>query len=151
MDESDGLENRCASHSFNQRLGPMKEAPSFKGASLVFRDTPNRGGTGGGYLAGRGIGSRSGKISRATVTRWRWPFSIGLVLGRVSTQVCRGRHRSYQWWSGTDPWPLYSRMPHSETTPLPTLPARVLGIVRLYSNSRYSNSVTFGHQRLWTG
>ena len=68
---------------------------------------------------------------KGTVTRWRWPSSIGLVLGRVSTQVCRGRHRSYQWWSGSDPWPLYSRMPHSETMPLPTLPARVLGIVRL--------------------
>ena len=35
MDESDGLENRCASHFCHQRLGPMKEAPSLEGAFLV--------------------------------------------------------------------------------------------------------------------
>jgi len=49
VDESDGLENRCASHSFNQRLGPMKEAPSFKGASPVSA-TPPSGSLGGGVL-----------------------------------------------------------------------------------------------------
>ena len=123
----------------------MIEAPLFEGAFLVSATPPNREGTWVGYLEGRGIGSRSGKISGATVTPWRWPFSIGLVLGRVSTQVCRGRHRSYQWWSGSDPWPLYSRMPHSETTSLPTLPARVIGIVRLYSISQYPYFVAFRH------
>ena len=35
MDESDGLENRYASHFCHQRLGPMKEATSFGVAFLV--------------------------------------------------------------------------------------------------------------------
>ena len=57
MDESDGLESRCASHSFDQRLVPMKEAPSFEGAFLVISDTPHREGIGVGYFKGRDIGS----------------------------------------------------------------------------------------------
>ena len=40
MDESDGLENRCASYFYHQRLGPMKEAPSNEGAFLVSATPP---------------------------------------------------------------------------------------------------------------
>ena len=60
MDESDGLENRYASHFCHQRLGPMKEAPSFEGAFLVSA-TPSIGtawgvgtGDGGGTAAEAG-------------------------------------------------------------------------------------------------
>ena len=49
MDESDGLENRCASHFCHQRLGPMKEAPSTEGAFLVSA-TPASGRLRGGVL-----------------------------------------------------------------------------------------------------
>ena len=40
MDESDGLENRCTSHSFNEWLDPKKEAPSNEGAILVSATPP---------------------------------------------------------------------------------------------------------------
>ena len=62
MDESDGLENRCASHSFNQWLGPMKEAPSNERASLVYATPPIGKAPEVGYLEGMGIGSRSVKV-----------------------------------------------------------------------------------------
>ena len=40
MDESDGLENRCTSHSSDEWLGPIKEAPSNEGAFLVSATPP---------------------------------------------------------------------------------------------------------------
>ena len=86
-----GLQIRYASYSANEWIGPMKEAPSVEGASLVSGTPPSGSPRGWGTGDGSGVVSLSGKISSATVTRWRWPFFIGLVLGRVSTQVCRGR------------------------------------------------------------
>ena len=50
----DALENRYTSHFCHQRLGPMKEAPSFKGASLV-SETPPSGTLGGGVLVTVGV------------------------------------------------------------------------------------------------
>ena len=41
MDESDGLENRCTSHSFNEWLDPKKEATSNEVASLVSATPPS--------------------------------------------------------------------------------------------------------------
>ena len=55
MDESDGLENRCTSHSFNQWLGPIKEAPSNEGAFLVSAPPPIGKASGVGYLEGMGM------------------------------------------------------------------------------------------------
>ena len=56
MDESDGLENRCTSHSFNEWLGPMKEAISFEVASLVSVTPPSERHKGWGVGDGRGCG-----------------------------------------------------------------------------------------------
>jgi len=54
VDESNALQIRYASLSFNQWLGPIKEAPSNKGAFL-FQRHPNREGNGGEYFKGMGM------------------------------------------------------------------------------------------------
>ena len=59
MDESNALQIRYASHSFNQWLGPIKEAPSNEGAFLV-SDTPHREGIRGGVLVTVGGSAASG-------------------------------------------------------------------------------------------
>jgi len=48
--------------SLNEWLGPMKEAPSNKGAFLISATPPDGKQQGVGYVEGRGIGSRSVKV-----------------------------------------------------------------------------------------
>ena len=62
MDESDGLENRCASYSRQWTSRSYERSPLKRGASLV-SETPHIGKAPGvGYFKGMGIGSRSVKV-----------------------------------------------------------------------------------------
>jgi len=61
VDESDGLENRCASHSRHWMARSYERSPSFEGLFL-FQRPPIGKPPGAGYLEGMGIGSRSVKV-----------------------------------------------------------------------------------------
>ena len=89
------LQIRYAPYSANQWLSPTLEAPSdccLRGFSC-FSDTPPAKDH-GGYFKGRGITSRSGKIYRVTVSRWRWPFSIGPVFRAIIRRKYVSQRRS---------------------------------------------------------
>jgi len=65
-------------------------------------DTPIGKAPGAGYLEGMGIGNRSVKIFRATVTRWQWPFSIGPVFRAIIRRKYVSQRRSqYEQWATT--------------------------------------------------
>ena len=77
MDESDGLENRCASHFCHQRLGPMKEAALNEGASLV-SETPPSGSHRGRVLVTVGCARKSNRNGGITCLEVQ-PISHGFV------------------------------------------------------------------------
>ena len=61
MDESDGLENRCASHSRQSMAKSCERSPLNRGAFSCFSDTPigkARGRVLGGYVQLEGQGPR---------------------------------------------------------------------------------------------